>query len=68
MRFELQGVTSLTLVNEGDTSLYFRERTLKKGEIFVMEGDGSASQVSFSVEFEGGKGSALLDYRVLKKC
>ena len=37
--FFLRGVTSLTLYNSGESKVYFRERTLEKGDYYLLEGD-----------------------------
>lgn len=64
----LKGVTSLTLHNVGEQKVYFRHREFGKGESFLFEGDGTASDVEIDIKFDTGKGIAILDYRALVKC
>lgn len=66
--FFLKGVTSLTLYNSGESKVYFRERTLEKGDYYLLEGDGTASDIDLEISFENGRGEAILDYRALQKC
>ena len=62
------GVTSLTLHNAGESKVFFRERILEKGDYYLLEGDGSYSDIDLEITFENGQGEAILDYRALTKC
>ncbi len=66
--FFLEGVTSLTLFNAGENKVYFRERTLEKGDYYLFEGDGTCTDIDLVITFEKGQGEAILDYRALQKC
>lgn len=65
---KLPRVTSFTLVNIGDSPIFFREQTLLKNEMFVLEGDGSVSNIELDIRFENGKGTAILNYRSVINC
>lgn len=65
---QLRNVTSLTLYNSGNSKVFFRYQWLKPEQIYVLEGDGSATDIDFEIAFEGGKGEVILNYRSLKKC
>lgn len=64
----LKRVTSLTLINTGNTPLVFREQTLAPEQIFVLEGDGSYSDIELEIRFETGSGQAILNYRSVLNC
>lgn len=66
--FHLKGVTSLTLHNAGESKVFFRERMLEKGDYYLLEGDGSYSDIDLDITFENGSGEAILDYRALINC
>lgn len=62
-RFDLKNVTSLTLLNAGKSKIFFREQTLEPEQTYVLEGDGSQSDIELDIVFENGEGLAILDYR-----
>lgn len=64
----LKGVVSLTLFNSGKKPLYFREQVVEPGQTYLLEGDGSHSDIDLDIRFENGQGEALLNYRALKQC
>ncbi len=69
---ELKEVTSFTLHNVGNCNVIFRERIIEPEQSFVLEGDGSYSDIDFKIEFQRtaflNEPAAILDYRSLLKC
>lgn len=66
---QIRNVTSFTLLNAGNTPLKFRERVLEPQQFFLLEGDGSYSDIELNIEFEKGDNPcAILDYRSVLKC
>lgn len=73
----LEGITSLTVNNYGDTDLEVivndvsRKVPALKPEIgvpfgsFNLPGDGTACTIEIKLQFTGGLGKALVDYRKL---
>lgn len=65
-RLSLRNITSLSLYNSGESIVHFRNRSIPPKSYFVMEGDGSASDIEdFEILFDGNKGEVLLDYRTI---
>lgn len=65
---KLPRVTSFTLINKGDSRIFFREEEIAPNEIYVLEGDGSISNIELDIRFENGKGKAVLNYRSVINC
>lgn len=68
----LKDITSLSISNVGLTDLTLTiqgvKRIVKPNQVFVIEGDGSYSDLDFKFSFDGGSGLAIIDYRQIKQC
>ncbi|UUC45579.1 hypothetical protein [Flavobacterium cerinum] len=73
-RFSLKGVTSLTISNWGNYDIEVFGRTLPalsgaNPACFRIDGDGSQTDLDFTIEFESGKGGLVyIDYRSIINC
>lgn len=69
---KLKDITSLSISNVGETDLKLTvqgvNRIIKPKQMFVIEGDGSYSDLDFKFTFDGGSGIAIVDYRQIKQC
>lgn len=69
---KLKDITSLSISNVGETDstliIQGVKRIIKPKQIFVIEGDGSYSDVDFKFTFDGGSGIGIVDYRQIKQC
>lgn len=73
-RFSLKGVTSITISNCGDSDVDVFGRTLPamvgvNPACFKIDGDGSQTDLDFTIEFDGDKGGLVyIDYRAIINC
>lgn len=65
----LTNISSLTMMNVGTSVVTFRGRELQQGEQFLMDGDGTASDIDIEFDFDNtGTNHLLMDYRVVQDC
>ncbi|MEO4005795.1 hypothetical protein [Flavobacterium sp. CAU 1735] len=68
--FKVKSVTSLSISNHGDTDLHVFGRVIPaisgvNPSRFVIDSDGTETDMDFPLKFDTGKGRAYIDYKCL---
>lgn len=69
---KLKDIISLSISNVGDTDITLENQGVKRkilpGCVFTVDSVNFPFEINFKFAFEGGSGSAIVDYIQLKKC